>query len=126
MISNRPAMAPLQVARARTGATVVGAHSARCVQDGAHAWEDDLMSTAPESFSVVESPVGASVRLAARPAYLKTADPMPMLRPPDLVDAAEVGVVVALKPLDQRAVRFRRGTFLVAAAELVPADQQPA
>jgi len=70
-------------------------------------------STAP-----VPLPVGASVQLRTRPAYLKTADPMPMLRPPDLVDAAEVGVVVALRPLEQRAVRFRRGTFLIAAAEL--------
>ena len=70
-----------------------------------------------------QAPVGASVRLAARPAYLKTADPMPMLRPPDLVDAGEVGVVVALRPLEQRAVRFRRGTFLVAVADLEPADQ---
>lgn len=70
----------------------------------------------------LEAPVGAAVRLRARPAYLKTADPMPMLRPPDLVDADEVGLVVALKPLEQRAVRFRRGTFLVAAAALAAAE----
>ena len=69
------------------------------------------------------APLGASVRLSSRPSYLKTADPMPMLRPPDLVDAGEVGVVVALRPLEQRAVRFRRGTFLVAAGDLEPADQ---
>ncbi|MFM7548211.1 MAG: NAD(P)H dehydrogenase assembly family protein [Cyanobacteriota bacterium] len=69
------------------------------------------------------APLGASVRLSSRPSYLKTADPMPMLRPPDLVDAGEVGVVVALRSLEQRAVRFRRGTFLVAAADLEPADQ---
>jgi hypothetical protein len=80
------------------------------------------MSTAPDrSDAAAPAPVGAAVRLQTRPAYLKTADPMPMLRPPDLVDAGEVGVVVALKPLDQRAVRFRRGTFLVAAADLEPA-----
>lgn len=66
-------------------------------------------------------PVGAPVRLTTRPSYLKTADPMPMLRPPDLVDAGEVGLVVALRPLDRRAVRFRRGTFLLAAADLEPA-----
>lgn len=79
------------------------------------------MTTEPDLSNAVQAPVGAAVRLASRPAYLKTADPMPMLRPPDLVDAGEVGVVVALKPLDQRAVRFRRGTFLVAAADLEPA-----
>jgi hypothetical protein len=48
---------------------------------------------------------------------------MPMLRPPDLVDTGEVGVVVALRPLDQRAVRFRRGTFIVDAAVLEPATE---
>ena len=70
------------------------------------------------------APVGCQVRLSTRPAYLKTADPMPMLRPPDLVDTGEVGVVVALRPLDQRAVRFRRGTFIVDAAVLEPASEQ--
>lgn len=71
-------------------------------------------------------PVGCRVRLRQRPSYLKTADPMPMLRPPDLVDAGEVGLVVALRPLNQRAVRFRRGTFLLAAAELEAAEPDAA
>ena len=53
------------------------------------------------------------MQLLQRPSYLKTADPMPMLRPPDLVDLAEVGEVVALRPLGTVAVRFRRGTFLI-------------
>jgi hypothetical protein len=43
---------------------------------------------------------------------------MPMLRPPDLIDAEECGLVVELRPLDQRAVRFRRGTFLLDARQL--------
>lgn len=55
------------------------------------------------------------MRLLQSPAYLKTADPMPMLRPPDLVDSGEQGQVVALRALDQVAVRFRRGTFLMEA-----------
>ena len=59
--------------------------------------------------------IGASVRLAGPVPYLKTADPMPMLRPPDLVDSGELGQVVALRALDQVAVRFRRGTFLLEA-----------
>lgn len=58
-------------------------------------------------------PVGARVRLKAMPRYLRSADPMPMLRPPDLIDADEGGLVVELRPLGQRAVRFRRGTFLL-------------
>jgi hypothetical protein len=62
--------------------------------------------------------LGAAVRLRQALPYLKTADPMPMLRPPDLIDPGELGQVMALRPLDQRAVRFRRGTFLLAAADL--------
>ncbi len=75
--------------------------------------------------------VGALVQLGERPAYLKTADPMPMLRPPDLVDSGEVGQVVSLKALGQLAVRFRRGTFLLnpdqlcAAAETDPPAERP-
>jgi hypothetical protein len=64
--------------------------------------------------------VGDAVVLAAAPRYLKSADPMPMLRPPDLVDPGEVGRVTEIRPLDQLAVRFRRGTFLMTAADLRP------
>jgi hypothetical protein len=61
-------------------------------------------------------PIGTAVSLVHRPTYLKTADPLPMLRPPDLVGLGEVGEVVEQRPLGQVAVRFRRGTFLLAAA----------
>lgn len=53
------------------------------------------------------------MRLRQRPSYLKTADPMPMLRPPDLIGVDEVGQVVEQRALNQLAVRFRRGTFLL-------------
>lgn len=85
-------------------------------------------SVAPESSPATPEPpataklpataqptVGDQVRLLQSPPYLKTADPMPMLRPPDLVDSGELGQVVALRALDQVAVRFRRGTFLLEA-----------
>ena len=64
--------------------------------------------------------IGASVRLSGPVPYLKTADPMPMLRPPDLVDPEELGVVVERRAKDQLAVRFRRGTFLLASRQLLP------
>jgi hypothetical protein len=64
--------------------------------------------------------VGTSVMLQAPLPYLKTADPMPMLRPADLVDADEIGTVVGLRAADLLAVRFRRGTFLIAKAQLRP------
>jgi hypothetical protein len=49
-----------------------------------------------------------------------------MLRPPDLVDPSELGEVVALKALDQVAVKFRRGTFLFDATDLEAADLEAA
>jgi hypothetical protein len=48
---------------------------------------------------------------------------MPMLRPPDLIDEGECGVVVEQRPLEQRAVRFRRGTFLLTASQLRPVPE---
>ncbi|WP_353291317.1 DUF3148 domain-containing protein [Synechococcus sp. M16CYN] len=62
--------------------------------------------------------IGDRLRLKQQPSYLKTADPMPMLRPSDLVSLEEVGEVVAIHPLDIVAVRFRQGTFLIALNQL--------
>jgi len=66
--------------------------------------------------------VGDSVRLVGVPSYLKTADPMPMLRPSDLVEAEEIGQVVEIRALGQFAVRFRRGAFLLSRADLSPVE----
>ncbi len=68
--------------------------------------------------------VGTRVRLKDQPTYLKTADAMSMLRPPDLVGASEVGQVVALKALEQVAVRFRRGSFLFDANQLIAVEDE--
>jgi hypothetical protein len=67
--------------------------------------------------------VGTRVRLKDQPTYLKTADAMSMLRPPDLVDLTEVGQVVALRALEQVAVRFRRGSFLFDSNQLVAVEE---
>lgn len=69
--------------------------------------------------------VGDQVRLLRAQPYLKSADPMPMLRPPDLVDLDETGTVTALHAVDTVAVRFSRGTFLLAMDALIPLDDQP-
>jgi len=66
--------------------------------------------------------IGDGVQLRQQPPYLKTADPMPMLRPADLIGLDEVGLVVGLRAGDQLAVRFRRGTFLLQASALRPCD----
>ena len=64
--------------------------------------------------------VGDAVRMVGVLPYLKTADPMPMLRPADLVDSGEIGQVLEVRALGQFAVRFRRGTFLLRRADLSP------
>ena len=64
--------------------------------------------------------IGDRLRLTASQPYLKTADPMPMLRPPDLVSVGEIGEVVALHPLETVAVRFRRGAVLIPLSQLEP------
>lgn len=61
----------------------------------------------------LEHPPASVVRLLRQPPYLRTADERPMLRPPDLVDPDEWGTVTAVRPGGLRAVRFRRGTFLL-------------
>ena len=70
--------------------------------------------------------IGDRLRLKQQLPYLKTADPMPMLRPSDLVSLDEVGEVVAIHPLDTVAVRFRRGTFLSSLDQLKAVSQDDA
>ena len=67
--------------------------------------------------------IGDRLRLKRQVPYLKTADPMPMLRPSDLVSLDELGEVVALHPFDTVAVRFRRGTYLISLDQLEAANQ---
>ena len=62
--------------------------------------------------------IGTKVSLSVPLSFLKTTDPMPMLRPPDLVSLDEVGVIVGIRPLDLLEVKFRRGTFLVPSTHL--------
>ena len=57
--------------------------------------------------------IGDRVSVTVPLSYLKTADPMPMLRPPDLISADEVGKVLSLKGIDLVEVCFRNGKFLI-------------
>lgn len=92
----------------------------------ARAAGSEMESSRPASTAGVDLPlaVGDAVLISRPLPYLKTADPMPMLRPPDLIDNGEVGIVRERRQADALAVRFRRGTFLLAAADLRPAAQQ--
>tara|TARA_B100000242_G_C42851930_1_gene395541 strand:- start:354 stop:563 length:210 start_codon:yes stop_codon:yes gene_type:complete len=57
--------------------------------------------------------INDKVRLIAPVSYLKTADNMPMLRPPDLVAIDEIGEIQSIKSPDTVEVKFRRGSFLI-------------
>ncbi len=62
--------------------------------------------------------IGDEVSLSCAVPYLKTAEPMPMLRPPDLVSLDETGVIVGLRTAGTVEVRFRRGNFLLSVDQL--------
>tara|TARA_Y100001968_G_C19292822_1_gene685092 strand:+ start:77 stop:307 length:231 start_codon:yes stop_codon:yes gene_type:complete len=61
----------------------------------------------------MEFSIGTKVLLKSSLPYLKTIDPMPMLRPSDLVSIDEVGEIVGIRAMETVEVRFRRGTFLI-------------
>ena len=60
-----------------------------------------------------EFPIGSQIRVIALPPYVKTADPMPMLRPADVIRIGENGTVVDCRPGGYWSVRFTKGTFLL-------------
>lgn len=60
-----------------------------------------------------EFSVGDRVRLIALPPYLKTAEPMPMLRPADILCEGDHGIVLDRRPGGYWGVRFDRGAFLI-------------
>ncbi|AFZ45720.1 hypothetical protein PCC7418_3610 [Halothece sp. PCC 7418] len=57
--------------------------------------------------------VGDKVKLIDSPPYIKTAEPMPMLRPPNVVKVGEEGTILDRRPGDYWAVRFNKGAFLL-------------
>ena len=68
--------------------------------------------------------VGDQVFLKAPLPFLKTADSIPVLRPPELVSPDEPGQIVEIRARGLFSVRFRRGTFLIQGDRLMVKDQQ--
>lgn len=60
-----------------------------------------------------EIAIGSKIRLVNRPPYLKTAEPMPMLRPADILALGEEGVVMDRRPGGYWGVKFEKGAFLM-------------
>jgi hypothetical protein len=65
--------------------------------------------------------IGATVRLIALPAYVKTAEPKPMLRPPQVIQLGEEGIVIDRRPGNYWGVKFANGVFLMEAQYLAVA-----
>jgi hypothetical protein len=57
--------------------------------------------------------IGEKVKLIVLPPYLKTAEPMPMLRPCDIIEVGEEGVILDRRPGDYWGVKFSQGAFLM-------------
>ncbi|MBN3944222.1 MAG: DUF3148 domain-containing protein [Nostoc sp.] len=60
-----------------------------------------------------EFTIGSKVCVVALPAYVKTAEPMPMLRPPNVIHIGEEGIVIDRRPGGYWGIRFARGVFLL-------------
>ena len=57
--------------------------------------------------------VGDRVKIVALPEYIKTAEPMPMLRPPSLLTVGEHGTILDRRPGGYYGIRFTQGAFLL-------------
>ena len=57
--------------------------------------------------------VGDRIRLIAQPPYLKTAEPMPMLRSSEILAVGNEGIIIDRRPGGYWGVRFERGAFLL-------------
>lgn len=53
------------------------------------------------------------VRVIAIPPYLKTAEPMPILRPSSVIKLGEIGTVIDRRPGGYWGVLFQGGAFLI-------------
>lgn len=85
----------------------------------------ELIKT-PSLFSMSqEFAIGSKVRVVALPPYVKTADPMPMLRPPDVIHLGEEGIVIDRRPGGYWGIRFAKGTFLLDSQYIESTDTPP-
>lgn len=72
-----------------------------------------------------EFPIGSKVRVVELPPYVKTADPMPMLRPPNVISIGEEGIVLDRRPGGYWGVRFGMGAFLIESQYIESTEKLP-
>ncbi len=69
-----------------------------------------------------EFTVGDRVRVVLMPPYVKTADPMPMLRPPSVIQLGEEGTILDRRPGGYWGIHFTGGNFLLDSQYIEAAD----
>ena len=57
--------------------------------------------------------VGDRIRVVELPPYIKTADPMPSLRPANLINIGEEGIILKANPGGYWSIRFTQGAYLL-------------
>ncbi len=72
-----------------------------------------------------EFAIGSKVKVVALPPYVKTADPMPMLRPPDVIRIGEEGTVLDRRPGGYWGIHFTKGNFLLDSQYIESTDITP-
>ncbi len=72
-----------------------------------------------------EFTIGSKVRVVTLPPYVKTADPMPMLRPPEVIHLGEEGIVIDRRPGGYWGIRFAKGSFLLDSQYIESIDNAP-
>lgn len=70
-----------------------------------------------------EFKIHQKVRVVALPPYVKTAEPMPILRPPNVIQLGEEGVVLERRPAGYWGVRFQKGAFLMESKYIEAVEQ---
>ena len=83
----------------------------------------DAISEAMSDATSVDFPIGSKVRVTTLPAYVKTAEPKPMLRPPHVIHLGEEGTVLDRRPGDFWGVKFASGAFLMESQYLEAVDE---
>lgn len=70
---------------------------------------------------VMSFKAGDRIKITALPAYIKTAEPMPMLRSPDVLTIGEEGTIIDRRPGGYYGIRFASGSFLLESQYFVSA-----
>jgi Protein of unknown function (DUF3148) len=70
--------------------------------------------------------IGINVRVSALPTYLKTADKMPILRSPSVLELGSIGLIIERKPGNYWVVKFGQGAFLLEDRYLEVVSSEPA